>query len=65
MQERRRPRPHTLEEQIAAEIARCQEQLANNPPGPAWDELTKKIRQLETASHMNDWLRSAALKPRD
>jgi hypothetical protein len=60
---RRRSVPHTFEENIAAEKVRCAEQLANAPLGPQRDALLRKIRQLETASHMNDWLRSSELKP--
>jgi hypothetical protein len=62
MQQRLRPKPHTFEDQIAAEKSRCNEQLANIPHGPERDALAKKIRQLDTASHMNDWLRSPGLK---
>jgi hypothetical protein len=32
--------------------------LAGVTHGPQRDALEKKIRQLDTASHMNDWLRS-------
>jgi hypothetical protein len=60
---RRRSQPHSFEDQIAAEKIRLQEQLATSPHGPQRDALVKKIRQLETASHMNDWLRSPGLQP--
>jgi hypothetical protein len=63
MQQRVRSKPHSLEAQIAAEKARCTEQLAAAPHGPERDALVKKIRQLDTASRMNDWLRSPGLKP--
>jgi hypothetical protein len=61
--QRRRSAPHTFEENIAAEKARCEEQLAQTPHGPARDALVKKIRQLNTASHMSDWLKSPELRP--
>ena len=60
--QRRRSAPHTFEENIAAEKARCEEQLASTPQGPARDALVKKIRQLDTASHMSDWLKSPGLQ---
>lgn len=63
MQQRVRSKPHSLEAQIAAEKARCTKQLAAAPYGPERDALVKKIRQLDTASHINDWLRSPGLKP--
>jgi hypothetical protein len=61
--QRRRSVPHTFDENIAAEKVRCTEQLADMPQGPQRDALVKKIRQLDTASHMSDWLRSSGLRP--
>jgi hypothetical protein len=48
---------------MAAEKTRLEEQIAGIPYGPQRDALVKKIRQLETASHMNDWLMSPGLRP--
>ena len=62
MQRRLRSKPHSFANQIAAEKARCIEQLLTTPYGPKRDALVKKIRQLETASHMNEWLQSPGLK---
>ena len=61
--QRSRSATHTFEENIAAEKTRCEEQLAKTPHGPARDALVKKIRQLDTASHMSDWLKSPELRP--
>ena len=61
MQRRRQSVPHIFEDQIAAEKARLEAQVADAPPGPQKDALLKKIRQLETASHMNEWLSSPGL----
>jgi hypothetical protein len=61
--QRRRSAPHTFEENIAAEKANLEAQIANLKPGSEMDALRKKIRQLETASHMSDWLRSPGLQP--
>jgi hypothetical protein len=63
MQRRRRSTPHSFEDQIAAEKSRLEAQAATLPPGPQRDALLKKIRQLETASHMNAWLTSPGLQP--
>ena len=60
--QRRRSAPHTFEENIAAEKSRCEQQLTNAPHGPQRDALVKKIRQLDTASHMSDWLKSPELR---
>jgi len=61
--QRRRSAPHTFEDRIAAEKAKLEAQVAKLKPGPQMDALRKKIRQLETASHMNEWLSSPGLQP--
>jgi hypothetical protein len=60
--QRRRSAPHTFEDNIAAEKAKLEAQLATLKPGPEIDTLRKKIRQLETASHMSEWLSSPGLQ---
>ena len=62
--QRRRSAPHTFEDNIAAEKAKLEAQLAEIKPGPQMDTLRRKIRQLETASHMSEWLSSPGLQPR-
>ena len=59
---RRQSIPHTFEENIAAEKAKLEVQIAKLRPGPEMDALRKKIRQLDTASHMGEWLRSPGLQ---
>ena len=59
---RRRSVPHTFEENIAAEKAKLEAQIAQLKPGPQRDAVLKKIRQLETASHMSEWLSSTGLQ---
>ena len=61
--QRRRSVPHTFEERIAAEKAKLEAQVANHKRGPQREALLEKIRQLETASHMNEWLSSPGLRP--
>lgn len=63
MQQRRRSVPHTFEENLAAEKARLEAELATLRPGPQMDMLRKKIRQLDTASHIGEWLSSPELQP--
>lgn len=60
--QRRRSVPHTFEDNIAAEKAKLEAQLAQLRPGPQMDTLQKKLRQLETASHMSEWLSSPGLQ---
>jgi hypothetical protein len=60
--QRRRSEPHLFGDQTAAEKIRLQQQLAVTAHGPERDTLMRKIRQLETASHMDQWLRSPGLQ---
>ena len=63
MQHRRRYVPHSFEDQIAAEMARLEAQVAKLPSGSQKDTLREKMSQLETASHINEWLTSPGLRP--
>jgi hypothetical protein len=62
-----RPRiKHTLtfEERLAEEARRFKEEAAKQPPGSLSQELLlRRVRQIETASRVNDWLRSPGLRP--
>jgi hypothetical protein len=60
--QRRRSVPHTFEENIATEKAKLEAQIAELKPSPEMDALRKKIRQLDTASHMSEWLSSPGLQ---
>ena len=61
--QRRRSAPHTFEQRIEAEKARLEAKIARLRRGPKQDELLEKIRQLETAAHINEWLSSPGLQP--
>jgi hypothetical protein len=61
--QRRRSIPPTFEENIAAEKAKLEAQIAKLKPGPQMDALRKKSRQLDTASHISEWLSSPELQP--
>jgi hypothetical protein len=60
---RRRFRHQTFEQNLAAAKARTEAQVAALKPGPQRDALLKKIRQLETAARISDWLSSPGLLP--
>ena len=47
--QRRRSKPHTFEQNIEAEKAKLEAQLANLKPGPEMEAIRKKIRQLDSA----------------
>jgi hypothetical protein len=61
--QRRRSVPHTFEQNIAAQKARLEAQVAQLKPGPQKDALLRKIRQLDTAAHVSKWLSSPGLRP--
>lgn len=33
------------------------------PPGPAKDDMLRKARQADTASHVDEWVNSPGLRP--
>ena len=48
--------PHTLEERLAEQKARLGQRAHQLKPGPERDELLKKVGQIDTATHVNEWL---------
>ena len=56
------PKP-TLEQRLAQEALRIQEQVKSLPHGKERELLVRKARQLETASHVNEWISSPGLQP--
>jgi hypothetical protein len=48
----------SLEDRLVEQAKSLLEQAQMLRPGPVRDELIRKARQAEAASHMNDWLTS-------
>jgi hypothetical protein len=59
---RQRSKSHTFEDRLKTEKLRLEAQARGIPHGPERDAVLKKIRELETASHMSDWLSSPGLQ---
>jgi|EndMetStandDraft_9_1072997.scaffolds.fasta_scaffold122115_4 hypothetical protein len=61
---KRRRFKHTqsLEERLVEDTGHLRDQAAMLPPGHTRDELMRRIRQNETASHLCEWLRSPGLR---
>ncbi len=59
----RRQSVSRFEKNIAAEKAKLEAQVAELKPGPEREALLKKMSQLETALHVNEWLSSPGLQP--
>jgi hypothetical protein len=65
MSHRTRPpkdRPSFVE-RLTEQAKEIQDRAQKLRPGPERDALLKQARQLETASHMNEWLSSPGLQP--
>jgi len=65
MQKRRRFKQTDtcLEARLAQEAKRLRDEAKLLPPGAVREEMIRKARQAETASHMNEWLTSPGLRP--
>ena len=53
----------TLQDRIAEWAVSVREQVAAMAPGRDRDELLKRLRQAETAMHLQDWANSSGLQP--
>ena len=62
-QRRRFKRIQTFEERLALEAEQFRKAAEEAQPGMARDLILRRARQAETASRMNEWLRSPGLQP--
>ncbi len=53
----------TLQDRISEWAIGVREKAAALEPGRDRDELLKKLRQAETAMHLQDWANSPGLQP--
>ena len=60
--QRKRSIPHSFDERLTAEKERLEEQAALLPPGSVKDVVLRRIEQLNTAIHVNEWLKSPGLR---
>ena len=64
MERRRVKHEKTFQERLAEEALRFKEASQKLPPGShAQELLLRRVRQAETASHINEWLTSPGLQP--
>jgi hypothetical protein len=52
-----------FEQRLAQEAQRVRERAKTLPQGKERELLSRKARQLETASRLNEWLSSPGLQP--
>ena len=63
MQKRRRfKQSSTLEDRLSEDTEQLREQLKLLPPGPVRQQVLRRIRQNDTASHLSEWLQSPGLR---
>jgi hypothetical protein len=53
----------SLQDRLAAFPEEARAKAERLPPGPERDEMLKKIRQAEVATHLSDWANSSGLRP--
>jgi hypothetical protein len=53
----------SLTDRVSAFAAETREKANSLPPGPERDALMKKIRQADTAAHLDQWAQSPGLQP--
>jgi hypothetical protein len=53
----------TLQDRISEWTVGVRAEAATMPPGRDRDELLRKLRQAETAMHLQDWANSPGLAP--
>lgn len=53
----------TFQQRLADEAEKFKALAEQTPHGPQRDLYLKRARQAETASHINDWLKSPGLQP--
>ena len=52
-----------LEERLSEQTERLRKEARGTPPGIERERLIRKVRQIEPAAQMSDWLRSPGLQP--
>ena len=63
MQRRRFEQILSLEERLSEEAKRLRAEAKLLPHGARRDDMIRKARQAEIASHLNEWLTSPGLQP--
>jgi hypothetical protein len=63
MPRRRLKQTKSLEERLAEEATELRRVAEMLPPGPTRERVLQRVRQDETAIHMQEWLGSPGLKP--
>ena len=60
---RRITQTSSFEQRLALEAVRLRKEAQGMPYGVERERLIRKARQVDTASHLSEWLRSPGLQP--
>jgi hypothetical protein len=64
MSKRSRSKPAaSIQERLIAFAKELREKASLLPPGAERDDMTRRARQAETTSHLDEWVNSPGLKP--
>jgi len=58
-----RSHPHTFAERLADQKARLEQKAARLKPGPERDDLLEKVKQIDVAADIHEWLTSPSTSP--
>jgi len=60
---RRFKQPESLQGRLVKFAKEVREMASRLPDGPEKEDMLRKARQADTASHLEDWLNSPELRP--
>jgi len=60
---RRFKQGQSLKERLMLFIEEMRKRADELPPGPARDDLLRRARQADVATHLDEWANSPALQP--
>jgi len=63
MKRRRFKQTNSLQNRLTAWAQEVRDKAKLLPPGPQKDEMMKKVRQADIASHLDEWANSPGLQP--
>jgi len=63
LRRRRFKQTMSFQDRLAQEAERFKDAAKNLPPGPQKELYLQRVRQAETAAHIDDWLSSPGLQP--
>jgi hypothetical protein len=63
LKRRRFKQSQSLKDRLASFAMDARKRADELPPGPVKDDLLRKVRQADTAMHLDEWVNSPGLQP--